>query len=97
MRARVIDQDPSHHLRRHAEEVRSILPADPLLTDQPEIRLMDQSGRLQRVIPTLVAQVAGRPPPELSIDQRQQIVPRLEVSPAPGPNEIADRAGPISH
>jgi hypothetical protein len=32
MGARVIDQDPSHHLRRHAEEVRPILPRDPPLT-----------------------------------------------------------------
>jgi len=93
----MIDQDPSHHLRRHAKEMRAVLPGNSLLTDQPEVRLVDQCCRLQRVVPTLVAKVAGRPPSQLSIDERQQIVPRLEVTPAPGSNEIAGRAGPISH
>jgi hypothetical protein len=97
MCSRVIDENPPHHLRRHAEEMRAILPGDPLLTDQPEIHLMDQCCRLQSVVPTLVAKVGGRSSSELSINERQQIVPRLQVTPPPGPNKIAGGAGSISH
>jgi hypothetical protein len=93
----MIDQDPSHHLCRDAEKVCAILPGNPLLTDQPEIHLVNQGGRLQRVVPTLVAKIATRSPSELSIDERQEVVTRLEVTPTPGPNKVAGRAGPLSH
>ena len=36
MRARVIDQDPAHHLRRNAVEMRATLPDDSLLPDEPQ-------------------------------------------------------------
>ena len=48
-RARVIDQDAAHHARRDREEVRAILPRDGRSVDQPDIRLVDQRGRLQAV------------------------------------------------
>ena len=38
---RVVDQNAAHHLRRDSEEVRSILPDDALLPDEPQIGFMD--------------------------------------------------------
>lgn len=49
----VIDQDPSHGLRRHSKEVGTSLPVDPGLIDQTDKRFMDQCGRFQGVINSL--------------------------------------------
>ena len=49
------------------------------------------------MVPALLAQIAGGPPAKFSIDERQDIVPRLGVTPPPGPQETAGRAGSICH
>ena len=58
--ARVIDQDAPHHLRRHAEEVRAILPVDAILAGESDVRLVDQGGGLQRVVWPFAAQIGSR-------------------------------------
>jgi hypothetical protein len=47
VRPGVIDQDPSHHLRRHAEEMRAILPPHALLPYKAKVRLVHERGRLE--------------------------------------------------
>src|SRR5688572_28601914 len=37
-----LHEDPSHHLRRDSEEVRSIPPFDSIDVDQPQVRLVHQ-------------------------------------------------------
>ena len=56
--ARVIDQDAPHHLRRQAEEVRPILPVDAILAGESDVGLVDERGRLQRVVWPFAAQMA---------------------------------------
>ena len=46
-RARHVDQDAPHQLRREREKMRAILPADAAGVDEPEIGFVDQRGRLQ--------------------------------------------------
>ena len=53
--ARVVHENAAHHLRRDAEEVRPALPLNPILVDQPKIRLIDQRRWLQRMVGTLAA------------------------------------------
>jgi hypothetical protein len=93
----VIDEDATHHLRRHAEEVGAILPDHALLSNQAQIRLMNQGRRLQRVARMLLTQVPGGAPSQFLLDQRQEIVTRLDVPSSPRPEEDADRAGSIHH
>ena len=74
--ARVIDQDVAHHLRRHREKVRPILPINILRARQPNIRFVDQRRRLQRVTVTLALHVAMRDAPNFVVDERRQPVER---------------------
>jgi hypothetical protein len=45
----MVHQNAPHHLRGDAEELRPVLPAHSPLTDQPEVRLMDERGALERM------------------------------------------------
>ena len=86
---RVIDQDAAHHLRRHAEEVRAVLPDDALLADEPQVGLVNERRRLQRVLDPFAAEVGRGPPPELVVDHLHQVVARFQVTSDPRP--AADR------
>ena len=46
----MVDENPSHEIRRNGEEVRAILPADGLSAGQAQKRLMNERCRLQSVI-----------------------------------------------
>ena len=77
--ARALDQDLPHGMRRDRAEVRAVLPAIRLVLHQAEVGLVDERRRLQRLARPLAAQVVGREPPQLLIDDRQQRVHRLPV------------------
>ena len=50
----MIDEDPPHHHRGHANELGAVLPVVHLpLVDQPEIRLVHERGGLQGVVEPL--------------------------------------------
>ena len=80
---RSVHQDPAHEPGRQGEEMRAILPIDPLRTGQAEVRRVNQRGALQRRAGTLVAQVAPSLGTQLAVDQRHQPVECLLVSSAP--------------
>jgi hypothetical protein len=54
----VIDQDPAHDLCRDTKEMRSILPIDLALVDEPDVHLMNEGRRLQGVVGPLVSKLA---------------------------------------
>ena len=54
----------------------AILPLDLLDRDQPEIRLIDQRGSLERVAGALVPHVTPRQTAQLPMDEGQQAVER---------------------
>ena len=78
-RARALDQDLAHRVRGNRAEVRAVLPAIRPVLHQPQVGLVDEAGRLQRLARTLAAKVAGREPPQFLVDDRQQRVERLPV------------------
>jgi hypothetical protein len=69
-----LDEDPSHHLRRQSQKVRPILELDAIDVDQPEVRLVHQRRRLQRMIRSLLAHVTLCQTMELVIDERHEPV-----------------------
>ena len=73
----VIDQDTSHRLSGDAVEMAAILPMDPLLAAQPDICLVDECRRLQRVARPLPAEIGRCKLPELSLHGDHQQVPSL--------------------
>jgi hypothetical protein len=89
----VIDQDPSHDLRRDTIEMRSIVPIDLALADEPHVHLMNQCRRLQRVVGPLVPELPRRHAPELGVDHGQQFGERGPATPTPLAEQRRDVAG----
>ena len=79
----VIDQDPAHDLRRDTKEMRSILPIDLALVDEPDVRLMNEGRRLQGVVGPLAPKLARGNAAKLRIDEWQQLVERSPVAATP--------------
>ena len=65
-------------MRGDGAEVRAVLPPPRPILDQPQIGLVDEGGRLQRLTGALATQVRGREPPQLLVHDRQQ---RVEPGP----------------
>ena len=78
-RAGALDQDLPHRVGGNGAEVGAVLPAIRTILHQPQVRLVDEAGRLKRLAGTLAAEVAGREPPQLLINDRQQRVERLPL------------------
>ena len=55
--ARPLDQDLSHRVRRNGAEVRAVLPALGPILEQPQVRLMHECRRLQRLAGALAPQI----------------------------------------
>jgi hypothetical protein len=83
MTTSVVDEDAAHDLRRDTKEVRAILPIDLALVDEPEVRLMNQGRRLQRVVRTLAPKLACGHPAKLRVDEWQQLTERSPVATTP--------------
>ena len=90
MTAGVIDQNPAHDLRRHAEEMRPILPIDLALVDDAQIHLMNQRGRLQGVADSFHPKLARCNAAELRVDEWQQLIKRSAVAATPINEERRD-------
>jgi hypothetical protein len=97
MPARMIHQDASHYLRGNSEEVCAILPGDSFLTDQPKERLVYQRRRLQCVVETLLSQIRGGLPLQLTIDQRHQVIAGPKITAGPSVEQLADGAFLTAH
>ena len=53
--AGMVDEHAAHRLGRDAEEVPAVLPRDRLVTEEPDIRLVDEGGGLERMARPLAA------------------------------------------
>jgi hypothetical protein len=88
----VIDQDPAHDLRRDTKEMRSILPIDLALVDEPHVRLMNKGRRLQGVVGPFVPKLARGNAAELCIDEWQQLIEGSPVASTPVAEQCRDVA-----
>jgi hypothetical protein len=73
-RARVVDQDLAHDVRRHPHEMRAAVVIGLILPYEPGIGFVDQGGRLQSVAGTLIPHVAPRQPSQFGVHQRYQTI-----------------------
>ena len=65
-------QEPTHRLRGDGEEVRAVLPLDPVYIDEPDIGFVDKRRGLKRVTGPFVPHVPSRENAQLSIDERHE-------------------------
>jgi len=79
-------------LRRDAKEMRSILPIDLALVDEPDVHLVHKGRRLQGVVGALVPKPARRHAAELRINERQQLIERSPVAATPIAEQRSDIA-----
>src|SRR5580704_683074 len=86
---RVINQNSSHELRRHGEEMGAVLPAHALVIHQPQVSLVDQGSGLQTVASAFRPQVVPGEPAQFVIHDRCQLIEGILISVAPGAEQYA--------
>jgi hypothetical protein len=86
----VIYQDAPDHLRRHAEEVRAVLPPDMLLVNETQVRFVYQGGTLQGVVRPFAPQIPRGQPAQFSVNERCQPVERLLIAIAPADQQFGN-------
>lgn len=92
--ARPLDQNPSHRLGSGGEEVATTVPLLRVSRpDEPQVRLVDQGGRVERLTGLFVAQPLGRQATQLVVHERQQLArgPRL------APRDRIENARYVAH
>jgi hypothetical protein len=88
--AGVVDQHAAHHARRDTVEVRTVLPTDSRLVNEPKVRLVDEGGRLQGVRAAFSGEKRAREAPHLVVDERHQALGRMRVAAAPVVKDLGD-------
>src|SRR5437899_7296551 len=73
-------EDMSHGFCSGAEEMPAVLPSLMLIADQPQIRLMHQSGGLQSLSGRQEGPFVGGESAQFLIDQREQFVSGFAVA-----------------
>ena len=84
MAACVVNQDAPHHLGRHCEEMRAILPFHALVVHQPHVGFIHQGGGLKGVSRAFAPHVVMSQEAKVVINDRGQALERVLVAPAPG-------------
>jgi YVTN family beta-propeller protein len=93
----VVDEDTPHHIRRDPKEMAAILPRHRDVTDQPQIHLVNQSRRLQRVVVAFLTEATGGALPQLTVHERQQLIASAKVPSPPRAKQPAGSAGSVGH
>ena len=83
--AGLIDEEMPDEPRRHCEEVGAARPVAVAVGDQPQIRLVNERGRLQERAGRFAAHVVQGEAAQLVVDNREELVPRALVPRAPAP------------
>jgi hypothetical protein len=78
--ARVLDEDAAHGLGGGGEEMTATAPARVLRPDQPQIRLVHQGRRLERLAGLLLRQLLCRQLAQLVVNQGQKSLGRLRLT-----------------
>src|SRR5262245_39737974 len=80
-RARPLDQDLPHGVRRDRAEVRAVLPPLGTILQQLQVGLVDERSRLQRLSRTFPLEIVRGEASKLGVHERHQRLERGNVSP----------------
>ena len=89
----MVHEDASHHFGGDSQEVRAILPVDALMADQPEVGLMNERRRLERMVAPLSTQISCSACSQISMDKLEETVTCFLVSARPCAQHECCRAG----
>jgi hypothetical protein len=95
-RTGMVDENPSQRLGRYGEEMGPVTPLCTRLIHELEVCFMDQRGRLQCVIGSLVAQHRLRQDPQFAVNLGQEPIRRPGVAVASS-NEQAREVFRLTH
>ena len=91
--AGVLDEDAAHGLGRRGEEVPPAVPVLRLLhVHQPQVGVVDQGRRLQRLARRFLRKALGGQLAQLVVDQRQQLLGRAGVAGLDGGQDLGHLA-----
>jgi hypothetical protein len=71
-----LDEDSPHRLRRNGQEMRTILPMDPVHIEQADICLVDERRRLKRMVRPFTLHVALGEDAQFLVNERDELVER---------------------
>ena len=86
----MVHQDAAHELSRNGKEVRSILPLNLPDIDQPEICLLDQDSRLQRMTRSFAPHPGSGEAMKFVVNDRNQVIQGFAVAAPPGVQQTGD-------
>src|SRR5688572_28058067 len=90
MAARVVNENPAHHLSRDGKKMCAAVPLDASLIDKPQECLIYQRRGLQSVAPVLAVHIAMSQPVQLAVNDRHHALKRRLVAPAPVQKHLSD-------
>jgi hypothetical protein len=93
MLAGVVDENAAHELCGDSVELRPVLPFDTPLVDEAHVGFVDQRCGLQRVAVLLAPHRRRRPPMELGVDNRKQLIAGGGVAASPCEQELRNVCG----
>ena len=76
----VLDDDPSHGHGGDREETHAFAARDATVVHQPEVSLVNDLGRRERLVRPPAPKLAVRDPPQLIVDERHESIERLTVA-----------------
>ena len=92
-RASVVHEQSAHRLGGYGEEVSAVLPGDPLLVHELQVRLVDDGRGLQGMAGTFLGEMTFRQSVQLVVHQGDELVESLLVPLVPGQQETGHLAG----
>src|SRR6185436_11511506 len=89
----VVHEDATHGLRGEPHEVRAVLPGDLALVEQPDVGLVRERRRLERVARAFAPKVAAGETAHLVVHEREERVQRALVALTPAKERSGDIGG----
>ncbi len=80
MTARILDQDLPHEAGRDSKKMGAILPLRQFLTDQADVRFVNQGSALQGVVGAFALQVPMRHAAQFGVNDRHQGVEGFAIT-----------------